>query len=246
MPIEGNAPLAGEALRQYLKRESGNIRGSTALVAGSLATPTESGKAAVRYFGKSLLATAQVAASAMVDIEGTGVLKGLGFTSKQLTDAAAQAVDAQVVEAALTGLAKDAHSATINARAELADMTFKVVQSVRFIVNNPATDPVLRNQVRDAGSALEAQLQGLQTERQSSRETGAEVRGLKDELQAEKKKNKTHETSETVRNAQKDLRLQFMSGEPLRPEDLVMPAEDEKPAEAEAEPKKGRRRAKRT
>lgn len=199
----------------------------------------------MRYFGKTLPVAAQAAASFMAEVEGTGALKGLGFSSKGYGEVIVRLADAQVVETTLAGLAKDAHSAVTGARAELADKTFKIAQSLRYIVNSPATDPVLRTQAKDAGSELEAQLQSLQIGRQSSRETGAELRGLKNGLEAEKRKLKTHEAGEAVRNAQKDLRLQFMSGEPLRPEDLVMSAEAPKPEEAQPEPKKARRRARR-
>ena len=169
------------------------------------------------------------------------MLQGLGFTSQQLTEAATQVVDAQAIEAALTGLAEEAHGAAVSARARLADMTFKVAQSLRCIVSNPATDPALRTQVRDTGSALSAQFQGLRSARQSRRDTTTELRDLQEELEAEQKKTRTHDTEEARRTAQKDLRLKKLSGEPLRPEDLVLAPETAPQEEPQPTPKKRRR-----
>lgn len=223
MPNEGNTPLDGDALRQYLKREVVGLRGSTDLVPKAQLAPPEGGLAALRYFGKNLLGTAQAAGRFMAEIEGTGVLKGLGFTSQQLQDAIAHVGDTHLLEATLTGLAEDAHNKAVHARATLARMTLKLVQSQRHIVSSPATDPALLAQIKDAGAPLQAELQSLQSGRQGNREVGDELRQAKDALGTAQQQNQQHETAAAVREAQKALRLKTLAGEPLRPEDLVIP-----------------------
>lgn len=236
MPI--NAPLSGEPLRQLLRKEVSSLRTNAGIrVRANITTPSDNALGALRYLGKSLNPAAHAALSFMVDMDASGALKSIGFTIADFQDAQARVVDTQLAETTATTLAQDAHAEAVNARAEMAEKTITVINSYRALIQSPLTDPVLKAQAVDAGGALLQEVQGIKDERLTSRSTNSDLRDTKDALSAEKTKTQLFEKEKAARDAQKDLKLQFLAGEALRPEDLVVTdpaapadAKDEEPA----------------
>lgn len=242
--------LSGEPLRQLLRKESAVIRANAGIRPRSEVVTSSSGMGSLRYFGRSLSTSAVAARGFLSDLEATGALKTLGFTLADFEAAQARVVDTQLADKTATGLAEDAHAEAVNARADLADMTMKLYQCYRSLMDSPLVDLALKNQVKDAGSLLVSEVQSVREERSSSRTANSEVRDVKDTLNSVESQKEVLLKEKAVRNAQKDLRLQFMAGEALRPDDLVVADAPEvaEPPAAPAEPPKTtvkRRKAKR-
>lgn len=237
MSIEESAPLTGEALRQYLRQEVQRLRSLADVRSRFTLSTSDTGMAALRYFGKHLPATAQAALEFLTEGETTGAFTGLGFTSRELQLTLEATVDAHHVELALQGLAQDAHQVTLDRRARLAEMTLRLVQSQRALLGSPATAPALKTQLREAGGQLTLELEALHQGRQRSRASSGALREAKDAIARVTRENQEHTAQATLREAQKDLQLRLLAGEALRPSDLVQTPPSEEPM-----PSRSRRR----
>lgn len=242
--MPNNAPLSGEPLRLFLRQEATALRASAGIRVRTTITTSDNALGALRYIGKSLNATAHAALGFMVDMEQSGALKNVGFTIAEFREAQARVVDTHTAETTASALYQDAHAEAVNARAIVAEMTVTVANSYRALTQSPIIDPQLKAQAVDAGAPLLTELLSIKEERQSSRSTNTDLRDTKDALSAEKTKNQTFEKEKAARDAQKDLKLQFMAGEPLRPEDLVVTPSEPEPVDPPAAPAKPTRRRK--
>lgn len=210
----------GEALQSTITQLVEKLRAVAGLRGKAAVKATKEARAALRSLGLHLGPAALGALTLLRECERSGVFADLHFTRDDLVRAIARAQDTGGVESKLRVLGQDAHAEALDAREVLALMVMHLRRARTAIVQNPAARQDTRDLVRDAG----AQLEGVFTERKGyvkgRRVAGAEARDAAIALDEAHARLAEYESKDDVVNAQKDLKIQYLSGEPLRPDDM--------------------------
>ncbi len=218
----GKQPKTGNDLTQYLRQTCGDIRARTGIRPMEDIPVDNAGAVANRYYGKDLDSIGKMTLDLMTETEATGAYKGIGLTAKDYASAYTRMQDAASVDAALKPLAADAHADAVAARNSFADLTFKVLQVKRGMMTNPGTDPAVKSQFKDASGQVNEALAEVRKRRIKNRDSNAKARTTESALSSAQDTIQGFQEAQNVKDAQDDLKLKVLSGEPLRPEDLVM------------------------
>lgn len=158
-----------------------------------------------------------------------------GLTSEQHWHAILTTAQGRVA-----GTAQEIQREAMACCVNLGEQVRLVSECTDATLRNPATGKRLREQLtrvsqhlRQRVTAREAQLQKKGAATQRSSQLDAQIASQETELQR-------RQTQDRVRERQKDLTLQYMSGMPLRPDDLLPP---EPPPETEGPPQPRPRRS---
>lgn len=213
-------PLSGKPLRDLLRGFARTLRSRIAVRPAPTADATALG--ALRYLGANLESGAEAALLFMRDLSGSGLLRVLRFSADDLAQALLHMADTRAADVLLQSLAAEVHREAVAARARVAVMTVQLEQSRQSLLESLLVDEPTKQAVRDAGDPLGRVLAAHQSTRQQRRSRNAAARALSEDLRSSAAQVQELQEEEALRVAQKDLQLQVLEGQPLRPADLVI------------------------
>ncbi len=209
--------LVGDTLRVFVRKSSDDIRTASDTRPKHSIIHNLAAMAANRTIGKSLASAAIHARSFMVDAGGTGIFVGLSFTVDQLDQATADLHDRQATETTVGTLAQDAHAETIDAKGRVAWMIVQTEQTRRAVLSNPGVSLQLKAQVKTAGADLEADFTDANATRTASTK---QTLANRDSLNLANVENDKLNEELAVKTVRSDIKIQYLQGEPIRPEDV--------------------------
>ncbi len=239
--IPDTGTLTGQVLTDFLIKTILTLRAVGLIFANFKPPANPAGAGALRYLGPSFLGLVPKARALLAATINTGAFIGLGFGLAEYDQAVARATDAHESDTMLAVLAKDAHATASGALQNLALMTMQIIQAYFSTVNLPSADPKVKELLKAAGAKIEAAIAPIRSSRKGSRIANAAVKEKDTAIHTLEMTVQQYQTEETVHKAQDGLKLQILTGEPLRPKDLVV---TEVPAVAEPVVKAGTKGAK--
>ncbi len=234
--------LSGDALVAFFIKNIGTIRLVASLRTKDQIPKDSIGAAALRYLGAQVMALAPKVRSFLVTTLPTGALSGLGFNLVDFDKAVTRVADAHEADTTLSVLAKDAHGEAVAAMQTLAAMLLSVVQSYLGTLKLKSADPHTKATFKAAGAKLEVTLAQIAEVRKGSKITNADLKTQAGTIGTQEEQIKQYQTEAVVQKVQDELKLQSLTGEPLRPKDLVM-ADVPTDSAAQATPGYGRKPA---
>lgn len=228
-------PVTGDALAAYLDKAIATLRQAVSIRTKDQIPKDALGAAAVRYLGSQVMGLVPRVRGFIVSVVDTGGLSGLVFTVADFDQAVTRVNDTHEADTRLSGLSKDAHAEAVAALQHLAGMILAVLQSYVGTINLKSADPKIKAKFKDVGGKLAASLAQIAQGRKSSKTTNAKVKTMGGTISAQKEQIDNFETASVVQKLQDQLKLQSMTGEPLRPKDLVV-ADQSTDTEAQAAP----------
>ncbi len=180
------------------------------------------GAAYVRYFGKFLMQAADSAVVLLRAALAKGAFPSITFTADDLSAAIQRVKDLTEVDAKFHDAAASAHAECLAATESLATMVYQITQAADAIQNNPFAPQEHKDAIQSGGKTLFGTVQerndfirGRRTELAGSRAKDVAIGDLTT-------KDLENQTQAAVLSAQDKLKLQMLTGEPLKPQDLVV------------------------
>lgn len=172
-----------------------------------------------RRFGKHLDPVTG-ATITMIDT-GNGIYDSLSFGSGDVRADRSAIEDLGATEIRLKRFLKDVHAARVFVTGRLAGNVSVAIDTNVHTASNPGLDQKTRDLARSTGQHVQDILNGRKASAKKRRNaTGA----LRDEVGTANAKVQQLQNEKTVSDATKDVKISYLSGEPLRPEDVVITA----------------------
>ena len=131
-------------------------------------------------------------------------------------------LDLHPADTTLSALAKEAHGEAVASLQDLADMILKTIKAYLGTVNLVSMNPNTKATFQAAGAKLDITLAQLADSRKASKVANADLKTQAGTISAQEEQIKQFETEAVVQKVQDQLKLQSLTGEALRPKDLVV------------------------
>jgi hypothetical protein len=219
---KGQGVLTGNALTAWIANQVQSVRATADVPVKNEIPKNANGAAAVRILGKSLMGIVPQARDFLNSTFSTGAFSGLGFTVADYDLAITRVSDSKGVDAAIAQLSKDAHGEATFAVQNLAEMTLQIIKTYIGVLAMPSSSPQIKAAFKTAGGLIAAAVATIKLGRKKSRKKNAASKEKDNTITTLEQTVQQFQANAAVQQAQDKLKLQELTGEPLRAKDVVV------------------------